>query len=99
MLSGLTTSFPLFINSQESSAMVFSCMSQTLEIFKPVETALELFDAIIETSPENSLRFNPPPYEYENHLMPFDILSGDSGMRECLVNRHGSVCRKREVES
>jgi uncharacterized protein YbbC (DUF1343 family) len=56
-------------------------------IFKPVETALEIFDAIIETTPENTLRFNPPPYEYENHLMPFDILSGDSGMRECLMNR------------
>jgi uncharacterized protein YbbC (DUF1343 family) len=58
-----------------------------IKTFKPVGTALELFDAIIETTPENSLKFNPPPYEYENHLMPFDILSGDSGMRECLLNR------------
>ncbi|MBK8884842.1 MAG: DUF1343 domain-containing protein [Bacteroidales bacterium] len=55
--------------------------------FRPVETGLEIFDAIIETTPEGSLTFNPPPYEYENHLMPFDILAGDSGMRECLVNR------------
>jgi uncharacterized protein YbbC (DUF1343 family) len=62
--------------------------------FKPVETALELFDAIIETTPENSLRFNPPPYEYENHLMPFDILSGDSGMRECLENRQNLSAEK-----
>jgi uncharacterized protein YbbC (DUF1343 family) len=59
-----------------------------IRLFKPVATALELFDAIIETSPESSLIFNPPPYEYENHLMPFDILSGDPGMRECLVNRN-----------
>ena len=58
-----------------------------IKLFKPVETALEIFDAIIETSPEASLIFNQPPYEYENHLMPFDILSGDSGMRECLVMR------------
>jgi uncharacterized protein YbbC (DUF1343 family) len=58
-----------------------------IEIFKPVETALEIFDAIIETSPADSIIFNPPPYEYENHLMPFDILSGDSGMRECLIKR------------
>jgi Uncharacterized protein conserved in bacteria len=58
-----------------------------LKIFKPVETALSVFDAIIETSPDGSLIFNPPPYEYESHLMPFDILSGDSGMRECLVIR------------
>jgi uncharacterized protein YbbC (DUF1343 family) len=58
-----------------------------IKTFKPVETALELFDSVIETSPQGSLTFNPPPYEYENHLMPFDILSGDSGMRECLINR------------
>jgi uncharacterized protein YbbC (DUF1343 family) len=58
-----------------------------IKLFKPVETALEIFDAIIETSPGDSLVFNPPPYEYENQLMPFDILSGDPGMRECLVMR------------
>jgi uncharacterized protein YbbC (DUF1343 family) len=58
-----------------------------IKFFKPVETALDIFDAIIETSPEASLIFNTPPYEYENHLIPFDILSGDQGMRECLVNR------------
>ena len=57
------------------------------DIFKPVETALEIFDAIIETSPDDSLKFNNPPYEYEEKLMPFDILSGDSGMREWLLNR------------
>jgi hypothetical protein len=28
-----------------------------------------------------------PPYEYEYNLMPFDILSGDSGMRETLISR------------
>jgi uncharacterized protein YbbC (DUF1343 family) len=58
-----------------------------LELFKPVETALELFDAIIETSEPDSLIFKMPPYEYEENLMPFDILSGDSGMRETLVLR------------
>ncbi len=55
--------------------------------FKPVSTALEILDAIIETSPAGSLKFNMPPYEYEYKLMPFDILSGDSGMRETLMNR------------
>jgi uncharacterized protein YbbC (DUF1343 family) len=58
-----------------------------LNQFMPVETILEVFDAIIETSPDGSLRFNPPPYEYEESLMPFDILSGDSGMRICLTDR------------
>ncbi len=55
--------------------------------FKPVETALEIFDAIIETSAEGSLKFKEPPYEYEYNLIPFDILSGDSGMRESLIKR------------
>jgi uncharacterized protein YbbC (DUF1343 family) len=55
--------------------------------FRPVGTALEIFDAIIETSPPDSLKFNSPPYEYETKLMPFDILAGDSGMRETLINR------------
>jgi uncharacterized protein YbbC (DUF1343 family) len=58
-----------------------------INIFKPVGTALEIFDSIIETSAPDSLKFNLPPYEYEYSLMPFDILSGDSGMRETLLNR------------
>ena len=55
--------------------------------YYPVATALDIFDAIIETTPENSLQFRQPPYEYEEKLMPFDILSGDSKMRESLINR------------
>jgi uncharacterized protein YbbC (DUF1343 family) len=58
-----------------------------INLFKPVETALELFDAIIETSEADALKFKQPPYEYENLLLPFDILSGDSIMRESLINR------------
>jgi uncharacterized protein YbbC (DUF1343 family) len=52
--------------------------------YRPVSTALEIFDAIIETSLPGSLIFKVPPYEYEYNLMPFDILSGDSIMRETL---------------
>jgi hypothetical protein len=60
---------------------------------------LEIFDAIIETSPAGALRFNLPPYEYENNLMPFDILSGDSGMRESLINRKNiSIEKERWVD-
>lgn len=57
------------------------------KIYYPVGTALEIIDAIIETSPTGSLKFNSPPYEYEYNLMPFDILSGDSIMRTSLENR------------
>ena len=58
------------------------------EIFYPVRTAIEIFDAIIETSAEGSLVFNKPPYEYEYELMPFDILSGDEAMRITLEQRN-----------
>jgi uncharacterized protein YbbC (DUF1343 family) len=58
-----------------------------IDRFKPVCTALEIFDAIIETTLPDALKFKMPPYEYEYKLMPFDILSGDSGMRECLIPR------------
>ena len=44
-----------------------------------------IFDAIIKTTKPGSLVFKFPPYEYEYRLMPFDILSGDSGMREVLL--------------
>ena len=54
--------------------------------FKPVTTALEILDAIIQISPAGELKFNDPPYEYEYNLMPFDIISGDSGMRKTLEN-------------
>jgi len=59
-----------------------------IDRFKPVGTALEIFDAIIETTETDALKFNLPPYEYEYNLMPFDILSGDSGMRESLISRN-----------
>jgi uncharacterized protein YbbC (DUF1343 family) len=58
-----------------------------IEKFRPVETAMEIFDAIIETTPSGSLKFKTPPYEYEYDLIPFDILSGDTGMREALISR------------
>lgn len=62
--------------------------------FKPVGTALEIFDAIIETSKPGSLVFKEPPYEYEYKLKPFDILSGDSGMRESLLARKKPALEK-----
>lgn len=58
-----------------------------INLYRPVGTALDIFDAIIETSAPASLTFNPPPYEYEKILMPFDILAGDSEMRRSLENR------------
>jgi uncharacterized protein YbbC (DUF1343 family) len=62
--------------------------------YKPVGTAFEILDAIIETSEPDSLKFKDPPYEYEYTLMPFDILSGDSGMRESLQKRKDPALEK-----
>jgi uncharacterized protein YbbC (DUF1343 family) len=62
--------------------------------YKPVGTAFEILDAIIETSAPDSLKFKDPPYEYEYKLMPFDILSGDSGMREALQTRQDPAVEK-----
>jgi uncharacterized protein YbbC (DUF1343 family) len=58
-----------------------------IEEYYPVTVAMEIIDSIIETSPIGSLQFKEPPYEYEEKLMPFDILSGDSGMRTVLEKR------------
>jgi uncharacterized protein YbbC (DUF1343 family) len=55
--------------------------------YYPVTVAYEIFTAIIETSPADTLKFNHPPYEYEYKLLPFDILSGDSVMRTSLLDR------------
>jgi len=62
--------------------------------YRPVSTALEIFDAIIETSEAGGFKFNLPPYEYENTLIPFDILSGDSLMRESLIKREKTMLEK-----
>lgn len=56
-------------------------------VYRPVKTAMHILDAIIVTTPEGSLKFQGPPYEYEDKFMPFDILSGDDRMRLTLQNR------------
>jgi uncharacterized protein YbbC (DUF1343 family) len=61
--------------------------------FEPVYTSLNIYDAIIETTP-GYLRFNDPPYEYEYNLMPFDILTGDNIARQVLINRGNLTIEK-----
>jgi uncharacterized protein YbbC (DUF1343 family) len=63
-------------------------------VFRPVGTVIEIFDAIIETTYYEALKFKSPPYEYEYKLMPFDILSGDAGMRETLISRENIRAEK-----
>ena len=56
-------------------------------LYKPVQTALHILDAVIRITGPGVMKFNPPPYEYEEILMPFNILSGDNKMRIHLENR------------
>jgi uncharacterized protein YbbC (DUF1343 family) len=62
--------------------------------YRPVETALEIFNAVIGTTGPGSLVFNDPPYEYEDKLIPFDILSGNQAMRTSLLNREKTSVEK-----
>jgi uncharacterized protein YbbC (DUF1343 family) len=55
--------------------------------YRPVQTALHIFDTILKICDPGVMKFNLPPYEYEEELMPFDILSGDNMMRTCLEKR------------
>ncbi|MFN8239476.1 MAG: DUF1343 domain-containing protein [Bacteroidales bacterium] len=68
-------------------------------LFRPVDTAMEVFDAIIKTSGEGNMQFKNPPYEYEDKLMPFDILSGDDLMRKTLEKRGSLIVEKERWES
>jgi uncharacterized protein YbbC (DUF1343 family) len=66
-----------------------------IKVFRPVAVTLEIIDAIYQTSPAGSVKFNPPPYEYEYKLMPFDILAGDDKMRLTL-EKGGSLQSEKE---
>ena len=50
------------------------------EAFEPVRAAVALFVAARATAPDG-FGWRPPPYEYEERLMPIDILWGHDGLR------------------
>jgi uncharacterized protein YbbC (DUF1343 family) len=49
--------------------------------FRPVETGVALIAAFRAADPER-FRWRDPPYEYEQTLLPIDILAGSSALRE-----------------
>lgn len=49
--------------------------------FEPVRVAVELLVAFREVAP-GALEWRSPPYEYEEKLMPIDLLWGHDGLRE-----------------
>ncbi len=50
------------------------------EAFRPVRTAVALLRAAREVAPDH-FEWRAPPYEYEEELMPIDILWGHDGLR------------------
>jgi uncharacterized protein YbbC (DUF1343 family) len=54
--------------------------------FRPYLTTLILLEAVIAEH-SGSFEWNLPPYEYEYEKLPFDILTGDPGVREALGNQ------------
>jgi uncharacterized protein YbbC (DUF1343 family) len=48
--------------------------------FEPVRVAVELFQAARSLAPD-AFAWRPPPYEYEERLLPIDILWGHDGLR------------------
>jgi uncharacterized protein YbbC (DUF1343 family) len=50
-------------------------------VFRPVESAVALLAAFRAADPER-FRWRDPPYEYEHDKLPFDILAGNSTLRE-----------------
>lgn len=49
-------------------------------LFKPFLTGLALVSAYRDAG-EREFKWNPPPYEYEYNLLPFDILAGTDRIR------------------
>ncbi len=54
-------------------------------LYEPVFTAVSIMEAIMQTSGSGTFQFNEPPYEYEREKMPFDILAGDSQLRNAIL--------------
>ncbi|MCL2688662.1 MAG: DUF1343 domain-containing protein [Chitinispirillia bacterium] len=59
------------------------------KLFRPVQTTAAFLSVIIKLYGD-AFKFKDPPYEYEYNKMPFDILAGDTAMRESLLNGESS---------
>lgn len=52
--------------------------------FRSVDAAAALLCAFRDALPGRVLPWRPPPYEYEHHKMPIDILAGSPALREAV---------------
>lgn len=55
------------------------------ERFQPVLTAVAILQEVLRQYP-NDFQWKQPPYEYEYHKRPIDILAGNSWLREAIEN-------------
>ena len=55
-------------------------------VFQPLRTALAIILAIRKTHPED-FEWRKPPYEFEEDKLPFDILIGNSKIRQMIENK------------
>lgn len=64
-------------------------------VLRSYDTTLRLLQCIQSLWPAD-FAWNPPPYEYEETLMPIDILTGSSQVRELLPAPHGieTLCQQ-----
>jgi uncharacterized protein YbbC (DUF1343 family) len=53
--------------------------------YRPYETSLRLLQAVIRHHKE-VFEWKPPPYEYETHKLPIDLIIGDRKIRQRLEN-------------
>jgi uncharacterized protein YbbC (DUF1343 family) len=59
---------------------------QNRQTFSPVRTAVALLRAIATVHPE-SFAWKSPPYEYEQHHWPIDILAGGPSLRQVVEGK------------
>ncbi len=52
--------------------------------FNPVETTVAVISAIKKTAIQEKFEWKQPPYEYEYEKMPFDILAGNTELRDAI---------------
>ena len=52
-----------------------------LNCYQPYDTALKILQSIIRLN-SNAFEWKPPPYEYEFHRLPIDLIIGDKVIRE-----------------
>ena len=61
--------------------------------FRPYRTSLSLLQAVVSLH-QRDFQWKPPPYEYEYEKLPFDIITGDPGIRRAL--EHADALRDLE---